>query len=177
MTTSKGPACLAPRVLETDRLVLRPFTLADHADYARITSNPEVMRYMGTGIAYGPDMAWRAMASVLGHWELLGYGLWAVTLREGGGLIGHAGFLDPYGWPGFELAYMLDQPYWGKGYAFEANSAALRVARDMLRKQRIISLIRPANAPSMRLAERLGAVREGVVELMGSEAEVFVHAP
>ncbi|MBC5766135.1 GNAT family N-acetyltransferase [Ramlibacter albus] len=169
------PKYLAPRVLETDRLVLRPFTLADHADYARITSDPDVMRYMGTGIAYTPDIAWRAIASVLGHWELLGYGLWAVTLKETGALIGHAGFLDPYGWPGFELAYMIDKPYWGQGYAQEATRAALKVARETLRKERIISLVRPANEPSRKLALRLGAVQEGTVSLMGSDADLFVH--
>ena len=176
MAESLVPKYLAPRVVETPRLVLRPFTLADHAGYARITADPDVMRYMGAGNPYTPDLAWRAMAAVLGHWELLGYGLWAVTLREGGALIGHAGFLDPYGWPGFELGYMLDRPYWGRGYAQEATQAALDVAWNTLHKSRVISLIRPANAASAKLAVRLGAVREGSVELMGSEADVEAHA-
>jgi RimJ/RimL family protein N-acetyltransferase len=134
------------------------------------------MRYMGTGVAYTPDLAWRAMASVLGHWELLGYGLWAVTLRDTGELAGHAGFLDPYGWPGFELAYMLGKSYWGHGYAHEATSAALKVAREVLHKERVISLIRPANEPSRRLAQRLGATQQETVTLMGGEAQLWLHA-
>lgn len=165
----------APRVLDTPRLVLRPFTLADHAEYARITADPDVMRYVGTGNPNTPELAWRSMAVMLGHWELLGYGIWAVTRRDDGALAGHCGYIDVPGWPGFELAYLLGRDHWGQGYAQEAARAALRVAHDTLHRDRVISLIRPANAPSIRLAERLGATHEGRTELMGGEAEVFVH--
>ena len=92
---------LAPRHVETARLQLRPFTLQDHAAYSRITADPEVMRYVGMGQPNTPELAWRSMSGMLGHWELLGYGIWAVTLRDGP-LIGHAGYIDVPGWPGFE---------------------------------------------------------------------------
>jgi RimJ/RimL family protein N-acetyltransferase len=163
-----------PRVLETARLVLRPFTIADHADYARITADPEVMRYVGMGQPNTPETAWRSLSGMLGHWELLGYGLWAVQLK-GGPLVGHAGYIDVPGWPGFELAYLLDREQWGRGYAQEAASVALHIAHDTLRRERVISLIRPGNAPSIRLAERLGATKEGTADLLGSTAELFVH--
>jgi len=164
----------APGRLLTERLELRPFTLEDHAEYARICSDEEVMRYIGAGKANTPDITWRSMAGMLGHWQLLGYGIWAVTLR-GGGIIGHAGFIDVPGWPGFELAWLLGRGHWGKGYAREAARAALQVAHDTLQRERVISLIRPQNAPSIRLAQALGAQRTGTVEMMGSEAELFVH--
>ena len=159
----------------TERLELRPFTLADHPDYARFCADPEVMRYMGVGKPNTPDITWRSMAATLGHWELLGYGIWALALRDGGPLVGHVGFIDVPGWPGFELAYMLGKEHWGHGYAQEGAAAALRVAFEDLRRDRVISLIRPANAASRRMVERLGAVREGSTDLLGSEAEVFVH--
>lgn len=165
---------LAPRRVETARLELRPFTVDDHADYARICADPEVMRYVGAGQANPPEITWRSMAGMLGHWELLGYGIWALALRDGP-VIGHCGYIDVPGWPGFELAYLLGRDHWGQGYAFEAASAALGIAYRDLRKERVISLIRPANAPSIRLAQKLGAVREGSVELMGSSAELYLH--
>ncbi|MCG2595659.1 GNAT family N-acetyltransferase [Ramlibacter sp. XY19] len=164
----------APRRLETARLVLRPFTLADHPAYARICADPEVMRYIGTGGPNAPEVTWRVMAGTLGHWEMLGYGIYAMQLRDGP-VIGHAGFIDVPGWPGFELAYLVDRAHWRQGYAGEACRALLDVARHTLRKPRIVSLVRPANEPSKQLARSLGALPEGTVDLLGSPAEVFVY--
>jgi RimJ/RimL family protein N-acetyltransferase len=168
-------AFLAPQRVQTPRLELRLFTLADHEAYARICADADVMRYIGTGVPHTPESAWRAMAGFLGHWQLLGYGLWAVTLRRSGQLIGHAGFIDVPGWPGFELGWLLGRESWGQGYAREAAHAALRIAHGDLKKDRVISLIRPANAPSIKLALALGAQREGSTELLGSPADVYVH--
>lgn len=170
-------ALRAPSRVVTERLELRAFTLADHPDYARFCADPEVMQYMGAGKANTPDITWRSMAGMLGHWDLLGYGIWALALRDGGPLVGHVGFIDVPGWPGFELAYMLGKEHWGQGYAREGAAAALRVAFGDLRRERVISLIRPANTASRRLVEHLGALREQSVELMGSEADLFVHRP
>lgn len=168
---------LAPERVLTDRLELRQFTLADHPEFARISADPQVMRYIGTGEPHGPDLAWRAIAGFLGHWQLLGYGQWAITLRDTGALIGRAGFFDPYGWPGFELGWLLAREYWGRGYASEAAAAALRIAHDDLRRQRVISLIRAQNAASIKLAKSLGAAHEKTIDFFGGEAEVYVHAP
>ena len=169
-----APRYLAPRHVFTHRLELRPFTLDDHAAYAAICADAEVMRYVGMGKPNTPEMTWRSMAAMLGHWEMLGYGLWALALRDGP-LIGHVGFIDVLGWPGFELGYVLGREHWGNGYAQEAARAALRIAHHDLRKERVISLIRPENAASMRVAQRLGAVREGEVDLMGSAAALFAY--
>ncbi|WP_395686296.1 GNAT family N-acetyltransferase [Caenimonas koreensis] len=165
---------LAPLRVETERLVLRQFTLADHEQYARICADPDVMRYVGMGTPNTPEVTWRVMAGMLGHWQMLGYGLYALTLKDGT-VIGHFGFIDVMGWPSFELAYVLGRDYWGQGYAREAGVAALKVAREDLKKSRIISLIRPPNAPSIKLAKSLGATLEGTVDLMGSPAELYVY--
>jgi RimJ/RimL family protein N-acetyltransferase len=61
----------------------------------------------------------------------------------------------------------------GRGYAPEAAAAALRYAREVLGKERVISLIRPANAASIRVAEKIGERRDGSVELFEQEAWVY----
>jgi [ribosomal protein S5]-alanine N-acetyltransferase len=165
----------APRRFETERLVLRPFTHADHEAFTRIRDDRDVTRYMGTGEPNTPDLSWRIMMGSLGHWEIRGYGTWAVALKDGP-LIGQCGYLDVYGWPGFELMWLLGKDYWGNGYAREAASAALRIAQTTMRRERVISLIRPGNERSVKLAEALGARREGTVDLLGSPADLFVHA-
>ena len=105
----------APDTIETERLLLRPFRASDWAPYAAMCADAEVMRYLGTGTTLSREDAWRAIAGMLGHWQLRGYGMWALESRESGALVGRAGFLDPPGWPGFELGWVLAREHWGQG--------------------------------------------------------------
>lgn len=162
-----------PVTLETTRLKLRKFRDSDWEPYAVMCAEPDVMRYLGTGVTLSRDDAWRSIASILGHWQLRGYGMWALESKETGDLVGRAGFIDPPGWPGFELGWVLGKPHWGKGYATEAAREALRYAYAVLKRDRVISLIRHANTPSIRVAERLGSKLAGEVELLGAKALVY----
>jgi RimJ/RimL family protein N-acetyltransferase len=81
----------------------------------------------------------------------------------------------PPEWPEPELDYSLDQPFWGRGLATEAARAARDWAFATLDFDRLASFIRPDNARSIRVAEKLGASREGMVDLRGSQAEWWVH--
>ena len=74
--------------LETDRLILRMFSADDAESYARICADPEVMRYLGEGKPLSTLEAWRHMAFLVGHWQLLGYGHFAVEEKSSGRLIG-----------------------------------------------------------------------------------------
>jgi RimJ/RimL family protein N-acetyltransferase len=161
--------------LSTPRLRLRAHTLADLDAHAAICADEEVMRYIGTGGPVGRDVAWRQLALHLGQWALRGHGMWAVELRAERRLIGCVGFLDPEGWPGCELAWILARSAWGQGYAFEAVAAARAFGRDALGIPQPISLIREANVRSIKLAERLGAVNTGPMAFLGGTALVFRH--
>jgi RimJ/RimL family protein N-acetyltransferase len=159
--------------LHTDRLHLRMFREDDLDAYAAICADPEVMRYLGDGRTLGRNEAWRQMAMILGHWQLRGYGLWAVEERATGALVGRLGFFEPEGWPGFELGWMLRRASWGRGYATEGAERALAHAFTEMGRQRLISLIRPDNRASIRVAERLGERLEGRTTLFGQEALVY----
>ena len=162
----------------TPRLRLRAFVQADLDAYAAMCADAEVMRHIGAGGAVGRDVAWRQMALFLGQWALLGYGMWALERRSDGRLIGRVGFLNPEGWPGNELGWLLAREAWGQGYAFEAASAALAFGRRELGLDgELISLIRADNARSIRLAERLGATRGDPIDLLGGSALVYRHPP
>jgi RimJ/RimL family protein N-acetyltransferase len=160
-------------VIETPRLLLRPFRGEDLDAYAALCADMEVMRYIGTGVVLSRSEAWRSIAAMLGHWQLLGYGMWAVERKTDGVLLGRAGFLNPPGWPGFEIGWTFAREHWGKGYASEAARVALAHAFDVLGRDRVISLIRPGNERSIRVAEKLGERLSGEVELMGSKALVY----
>jgi RimJ/RimL family protein N-acetyltransferase len=159
--------------LETDRLTLRMFREGDFEPYARICADPDVMRYLGEGKPLTRGEAWRQMAMIVGHWRLRGYGLWAVEERATGDLVGRIGFFNPEGWPGFELGWVLGRAYWGRGYATEGARRALDHAFTAMGREHVISLIHPANAASIRVAERLGERLEGRTQLFGHETLVY----
>lgn len=159
--------------LSTDRLILRMFRDDDLDDYAEMCGDAEVMRFIGDGRPLSRSEAWRNMAMIVGHWHLRGYGIWAVEERESGKLIGRLGFFNPDGWPGFEIGWLLGREYWGKGYATEGARTALEFGFRVLNRDHVISLIRPENKASIRVAERLGERLEGTSKLWGKEVLVY----
>ena len=159
----------------TARLRLRMFREKDLDAYADICANEEVMRYIGAGGPVGADVAWRQMALFLGEWALHDYGMWAIEERASGRLIGRCGFLNPEGWPGCEVGWLLSREVWGQGFAFEASAAAIGYGRVHLGIGELISLIRPDNRRSIALAERLGATLDGKVDFMGGSTLQYRH--
>ena len=159
--------------LETERLLLRAFGEEDFEDYARMCANPEVMRYLGEYQPLTRIEAWRQLAAVVGHWQLRGYGLWAVEERSSGKLVGRIGFYNPEGWPGFELGWTLAREAWGKGYATEGARSALRYAFTEMGRENVISLIHPDNLASVRVAERLGEKIKGRTVVLGHEVLIY----
>ncbi|MDX1319446.1 MAG: GNAT family N-acetyltransferase [Oceanospirillum sp.] len=145
-------------VLDTERLRLRDFRQSDFADYLAMVSDPDVVRYVGQGEPLAPEPAWQSMAYLMGHWWLKGFGLWAVEEKASGRVIGRVGLYQPEGWPGMELGWMIAKEHWRKGFAFEAAQAALAYQRAHFSRESLISLIHSENKPSVRLAQKLGAV-------------------
>jgi RimJ/RimL family protein N-acetyltransferase len=163
--------------METERLCLRLFEESDLDAYAEMCGDAEVMKYLG-GVTMSRSEAWRNMATVLGHWQLRGFGLWAVEERSSGALVGRVGCWQPEGWPGLEIAWTLRRVFWGRGYATESARAALDVAFGALRQAHVISMIHPENQRSVRVARRLRMRLEGRTELLGHEVDVYgIHRP
>jgi len=158
--------------LETERLLLRQWRLDDFDTYEKMCADEEIMRYIG-GKAFSRIEAWRHMAYLVGHWELLGYGHFAVEEKASGRFIGRIGFLNPGGWPAFEIGWTLAREAWGKGFAIEGARRALDFAFKELDKPHVISLIHPENKASIRVAERLGEKVEGKTEVLGIPVLIY----
>jgi len=159
--------------LKTQRLTLRQFQDSDLDTYAEICADPAVMKHIGHGKTLTRAESWLKIATMLGHWQLRGYGLWAIEENTTGQLIGRAGFHNPEGWPGFELGWLLAQTHWNQGYATEAATAALTHAFTTLNRPEVISLIYPANTPSIRLAQRLGQSLHKNITLLNKPVHVY----
>lgn len=151
---------------ETDRLILRPFTLNDLDGLAAMVANPDVMEFLAVDGKPMPRFgAWQSLCATVGHWELRGYGMFAVIERASGEFVGRVGPWLPEDWPGLELGWSLRREFWGKGYATEAAAKCLDHIFGELNQPEVISLIRPGNVRSVRVAERLGMQLTGEVRL------------
>ena len=158
--------------LETERLLLRQFREDDLDEWARITSDATVMRYVG-GSALTRDEAWRSLGYALGHWQIRGFGLWAAEEKSSGRLVGRIGLYQPEGWPGLEVGWLVDRARWGEGLASEGGAASLAHAFESLGAERVISVIEPANAASIRVAEKLGERFRESRQLQGRLVSIY----
>lgn len=150
--------------IKTERLLLRQFEERDFEPYADYFADKETAKYVGGHC--DPDKAWRRMATLIGHWALRGYGYWAVEEQQTGSFVGSVGLWFSEGWPELELGYWLRRDMQGKGYAVEAARAARNYAYEVVRAETLVSYIHPDNEPSKRVAEKLGASFEKVIELL-----------
>ena len=150
----------AAPTLETARLVLRGWRPEDLAPYAAMMADSETARFITRkGRPCSESQAWGETALIVGHWQLLGYGLFVVEERSTGAFLGRVGPLRPPGWPGFEIAWALAPAARGKGFAEEAARAAIDWSFAHFQLDRIVSLIHPDNVASRRVATRLGERR------------------
>ncbi|MEM6489874.1 MAG: GNAT family N-acetyltransferase [Pseudomonadota bacterium] len=147
-------------VLQTERLTLRAPAERDFQAWVDFYARGDT-RYVGGPIHR--NVVWRTLAAYLGHWAMRGYGMWAVEERATGTFCGNVGLWFPEGWPEAEIGWTLLDRAVGRGIAFEAAAAAREHAYGALGWDTVISLIDPANARSIRLAERLGATLDGHV--------------
>lgn len=149
--------------LETPRLILRGVDAERDFDaWAAMMADEETARFIG-GVQERAA-AWRSMCSVLGHWQVRGFGFFAVEEKASGAFIGRIGPWFPEGWPAPEVGWTLRREFWGRGYATEAASAALDWVFDRLFWESAIHIIEPANAPSLAVAARLGSQKVGRVD-------------
>jgi RimJ/RimL family protein N-acetyltransferase len=160
--------------LHTDRLVMRGFREDDLDEVAAINADAEVTKWVGDENGLSRSETWRRMAYWVGHWELRGYGQWALIRREDGRLVGRTGLLQPEGWPGLEVGWLVGREFWGQGYAPEAALASIEWAREELGADHIISLIEDHNERSARVAEKIGMTLEGRSEILDGQFEVRV---
>lgn len=166
-------------MIETERLILRLPQVEDADDLATAYADPEVVRYLGDGSTSTRDEVAAGIPTWLERWDANGIGLFAMESRDTGRVVGRSGFLvwDSEGWTVANLAeagdraevevgWMVAREFWGLGYATEA-ALALRdwgIAERGL--TRLISLIRPDNTRSIRVAEKVGETFEREIVMM-----------
>lgn len=159
----------------TARLAFRRMTEDDLDDMAALLGDPDVMRYYPRPKSREEARDWIAWNLRLYREE--GHGLWVVTRRGSGEFVGDCGLTPQFieGVTELEVGYHVRADLQGRGYATEAAAACGDHARDALGARRLVAIIRPANRPSQRVAEKIGLPFERAA-LSRSGLAVHVHA-
>ncbi|MFG3712769.1 GNAT family N-acetyltransferase [Micromonospora sp. NPDC047730] len=143
--------------IRTERLLLRSWRDSDLAPWAAMNADPEVREHLGPLL--NAEQAAASARSFQADIDTLGYGFWAVEVRDGGRFIGFAG-LDRVddGLPvsGVEAGWRLARSAWGHGYATEAARAVLRYGFDTVGLPEILAITTTTNVRSQAVMRRLG---------------------
>lgn len=144
------------QILETSRLILREFSADDAEALALVLSDAETMRFYPAPLDRAGVEAW--IARNLERYAKDGHGLWAMMVKSTGEVIGDCGLTmqNVGGVREVEIGYHVRRDHWGRGLASEAAGACRDFGFEHLPVGRLISLIRPENLPSRRVAEKNG---------------------
>ena len=161
-------------VLLTERLRLRPYKFDDFDAFSAYFKSP---RSVYTDGPVSEESAWDQFSAGAGRWLLVGYGAWSVERREDAAVVGLVSLNAPISLPEIELGWILWHGFEGHGYAFEAAVCARQFAFDELESAGLLSCIHKDNVRSIRLAERLGCVRDTAIVPPDPENDlIFRHA-
>jgi RimJ/RimL family protein N-acetyltransferase len=169
---------LEGEVLRTDRVRLRFLEPSDLDNAYSIYGDPLCMRYYPALRSRERMQGW--FDNVFADYAMHGHGMFAVERLRDGVFLGVCGFLhqDVDGDALLEIAYLFKSMHWHRGYASESAIACRDHGFSVLKQPKLISLIRPENAPSRAVAERVGMKVERTTERIGWTHLVYsINAP
>ncbi|MBZ0113531.1 MAG: GNAT family N-acetyltransferase [Thermoanaerobaculia bacterium] len=160
--------------IETARLRLRRFTLADAEFIRGLVNEPAFVRFIGDkGVRSLTDAEQYLLRGPMACYEENGFGLYCIELKSDGTSIGMCGLVRRAILEGPDIGYALCQAHWGYGYALEAARATVDEARR-LGLSRLLAITDATNVASRRLLAQLGLARRGQLEVAsGDWVEVF----
>lgn len=149
--------------IETANLRLRPFTLADLADYhTYIYSDPDVTRFLPGGKPRPIERTQAVLEFSVQHGEQHGFTLWALLRKHDNQFLGHCGLVYLQDTPEVEIAYAIGKDFWGQGYTTQAAHASLRYGFETARLEQIVALADPDNLASQWVMTKIGMKHQGL---------------
>lgn len=144
-------------VLQTERLIIRQLTDDDAPFILTLLNEPSFLRYIGDKkVRNLYDARQYIRTGPATSYERHGFGLCLVQLSDTFAPIGMCGLLKREDLPAPDIGFAFLPDFWNKGLAFEAATAVLNDARDRLNLTRVLAIVNPDNAASIKLLEKLG---------------------
>lgn len=163
--------------LQTERLDLRPLTLANAADYWPLVRDADILRHVGEAPCTSLDAVRELLRSKpLADYANHGYGRLAVIRRDDGRFVGWCGLKYLPELDEVDIGYRFLRDCWGHGYASEAGAAVLQQGFTQLGLRRIVGLVVPDNLASVRVLQKLGLRRERRLRLPLHDDEIDLYA-
>jgi len=141
-------------MLETARLVLKKFSLADAPGFYELNLDPEVLRYTGD-TSFSSVAEAEAFIRGYTHYERYGYGRWSVFIKETGEYAGFCGLNNRPELDEVDVGFRLLRRYWGKGYTTEAARGSIEYGFEAFGLERIVARAMRENRASIRVIEKL----------------------
>lgn len=141
-------------MIETQRLILRRFEDADADAIYAMRSDAEFMRFIKQPESRKQAVGWMRMVSR--YWETDNFGFWAVVEKRSGETIGWSGTWNLWETGEKEIGFAIARKFWGRGFATEAASVALRYSFENRKAEKTVAVAIPENAASRRVMEKLG---------------------
>lgn len=154
-----------PEALQTDRLLLRPFTLDDAPEFWPLVSDPAVLRYTGEEPQTLEGARRILRERPLRDYAVHGFGRMACVERDSGRLVGFSGLKYLEDLHEVDIGYRFLPACWGKGYATETARALIAHGAQRQGIARVIGLVHPGNTASVNVLLKLGLVFERKVRL------------
>lgn len=167
--------------METERLQLCEWNAKDWIDFKPIATDPEVMRYIGPGIAWDDMRIQSFVERQIDNADRLGFCLWKLIERESRRLIGFCGLKYLGTSDDVEIGWWLARDRWGRGLATEAARRALQFGFDEASLARIVAIAQPENLASINIMRKLGMtcqgnLRHGDLGMQNPEIPIVLYA-
>ncbi len=164
-------------VLVTQRLRLRHATTADREFALALVNDPDFVRNIGDrGVRTPADAERYLQDGPIASYEKFGFGMYIVELKDSRTPIGFCGFVRRDWLPDVDIGFAFLPQYRSQGYALESASAVKAYGRNVLGLRRIVAIVSPGNADSIRLLERLGLRFESTVRPVNEDADIQLFA-
>jgi RimJ/RimL family protein N-acetyltransferase len=166
------------KVLETDRLILRKFSVEDAPFILELVNQPAFLRFIGDkGVRTLDEARDYILQGPVDSYDRLGFGVYRVELKENGTAIGLCGLIKRESLEDVDIGYAFLPEFWGKGYAFEAAAAMMEFGKSAFGLQRIVAIVSTENYGSIKVLEKIGLKFERMIRLFEDEEEIKLFTP
>ena len=164
-------------VIETERVILRKFTIDDAAFMLEMLNTPTWLRFIGDRNVKTLEEAENYLLNGnIRSYQEYGFGFYVVVIKETQESIGICGIVKREGLEDMDIGFAFFQQFMGKGYGYEAGSATLNYALNDLKIKKIVAIVDPENVVSIALLKKIGLQFKKMIQLSPKGIELMLFA-